>query len=407
MRRLLVVLAVVTLVGAACGGDETAEEPADTTAAESPAGGETVTVEVDARSDEIPMGTISYFPDTVTLRPGDTVKFHSNDTEPHSVTFGTIVDAGIKAFKSLPPEALQGPPDPSKMPPELAALEEKIPSMLPEGPGDANQVSVNPCFLASGDPPEDPATPCPKMVQPEFDGKHAIYSSGYLPDDAEFTVNLADDIAPGEYSWFCTLHRFGMTGTLTVVPEGQEVPSADEVEQAGDKQREEIVAKLKPQHERLEKTTPDKASAGAPPLEGEEEVPAQLLAFYPEELSVPADTPVTWTVFGFHTVSFNAPEDAVGSVTKAPDGTFHVNEKAVAPAGGPGAPPPPEGEPKPDAKPIVVDGGRFDGTGFRSSGMIPSFGPPGYQYKLTFTKAGSYPVRCLIHPDMKGTVKVT
>ena len=29
-----------------------------------------------------------------------------------------------------------------------------------------------------------------------------------------------------------------------------------------------------------------------------------------------------------------------------------------------------------------------------------------FGYKLTFTQAGTYPFRCVIHPDMEGTVKV-
>ena len=54
-----------------------------------------------------------------------------------------------------------------------------------------------------------------------------------------------------------------------------------------------------------------------------------------------------------------------------------------------------------------MDAGTWDGTGFLSSGIIVSFPPaPLYQYKVTFSKAGTYKYVCLIHTDMQGTVKV-
>jgi plastocyanin len=403
-RRLATALVVLAVLAAACGDDDTSTVgggDTETTGAEGEKG-RTVTVEVDGKSDEVDIGNIAYFPDAVTVHPGDTVEFHSNDTgEPHTVTFGTLVDEGLGAGKDLPPDT---PED--QLPAAVKALDEKLPPLLPEGPGDANQLSANPCFVAAGG--ELPAdTACPKTPQPAFDGKHLLYNSGYLPDDATFEVQLAKDLAPGTYNFFCLLHRQGMTGAITVVPEGQKAQSADEVKAAGDKKLAGFVSQIKAQNEGLADTPPDQPIAGAPPEEGEEGVPALLLTFNPEDVSVPAGSSVTWSVFGPHTVSVNPPEDAVGVMVRAPDGTFHANEKALAPTGGPGAPPPSGGEPSPDAKPILIDGGRFDGSGFRSSGFIPSFGPPGYQYKLTFTKAGTYEVRCQVHPDMEGTVKVT
>lgn len=410
-------MAVVALFGAACGDDDDDTTTTATTEAGGEGGAEEVTVEVDGKADDFEMGTLAYFPDAVTVHPGTTVSFHSNDTgEPHTVTFGTVVDKGIEAGKRLPEPEGEGPPDPSKLTPDqkaaladVEALDEALPTMLPEGPGDANQLSANPCFVAGDTPPGDTEKPCPEMTeQPVFDGTHAVYSSGYMPGDETFEVELADDLAPGTYNFFCLLHRQGMTGSVTVVPEAQKAQTAEEVEQAGEKKLDELIAKLRPQAEEGANAPLERASAGAPPPEGEEELPALLLAFGPKELAVPVGTAVTWSVAGPHSVSFNVPEDAVGVMTKAPDGTFHANEKALAPAGGPGAPPPEESEgpPDPKAKPVLIDGGRFDGEGFRSSGFIPSFGPPGYQYKLTFTKTGTFEVRCTIHPDMKGTVKV-
>jgi plastocyanin len=38
---------------------------------------------------------------------------------------------------------------------------------------------------------------------------------------------------------------------------------------------------------------------------------------------------------------------------------------------------------------------------------VLSFPPALFTYKVTFTKAGSFPYICVVHPDMKGIVNVT
>jgi plastocyanin len=48
-----------------------------------------------------------------------------------------------------------------------------------------------------------------------------------------------------------------------------------------------------------------------------------------------------------------------------------------------------------------VDAGRWDGSGFLSSGV-----QPGGTYTVTFTRPGTYPYACLIHPRMVGEVVV-
>jgi hypothetical protein len=58
---------------------------------------------------------------------------------------------------------------------------------------------------------------------------------------------------------------------------------------------------------------------------------------------------------------------------------------------------------------LVVDGGTWDGAGFRSSGFPICLGgdcPPA-RFSLTFTKPGTYRYACLLHPAMIGTVVVT
>ena len=49
-----------------------------------------------------------------------------------------------------------------------------------------------------------------------------------------------------------------------------------------------------------------------------------------------------------------------------------------------------------------------DGNAFKSSGGVGSDPESGLlQYTVTFTKAGSYPFVCLVHPKMGGVVQVS
>jgi len=389
MRKFLTVPAVlvlVALIGAtACGKSKSSSSTATTESG----GGQKVTVSVDAKSDTFKTAYTAFFPNDVTLHPGDTVDFKEVWTgEPHTVTFGTLIDTGLAAADKAGPNATDEP-----------AELKKVPDILPAGPGDAVQTTGQPCFLATGDPPTGGAA-CPKVAQPDFDGKHTLYNSGFLAEGDTFSMKLAKDLAPGTYRYFCVIHREGMEGKITVVPKDQKAQSATEVEAAGKARQAAIDTKLKAVFDTFPTLTAANALAGG----ASQDAPDGFLAeFGPNSVSVPVGGTVTWDVQGPHTVAFNATEDAVGAIAKAPDGSVHLNIKAFAPAGGPGVAP---GAPPP-TKPTVVDGGKWDGTGFRNSGIMLGFGPPGIlKFKLTFTKAGTYQMRCLVHPDMKGTVKV-
>ena len=100
MRRavLCVVVAVFSLGVAACGGS-------------SGSSAQTRTVQVDNTTGKYNGSFLAYFPNDVTVHPGDTVDFHENWTgEPHTVTMGTLVDAGLKAVQAAGPNAQNGPP---------------------------------------------------------------------------------------------------------------------------------------------------------------------------------------------------------------------------------------------------------------------------------------------------------
>ena len=404
LRRLVALLALTAIVAASCGDDDDDSDATGTATTTEQGAGEAgqVAVDIDADTDEPNAFFFAYFPDEVRVHPGDTVVYRSNFTgEPHSITFGTFIQPAIKAVENATPEQLAA----DEPPPEFQAL---FPySMLPEGPGDANQVSANPCFVVSGEMPKDTTKPCEVREPAPFTGQEVFYNSGFLPDGETFEVELADDITPGSYQGFCMLHLTEMISTITVVPEAQDVPSADEVTREAEQQRQALLAHAEEHAAKAEAgAKPGEVLAGDPPEEeGAEEGPpkpnttAGIAQFTPAEISVKSGESVTWNVNGPHTVSFNAPEDARVFIQKDSQGNTHVVEKALAPAIF-NVPPPPEGEP--EGPPPTVDVGSWDGTGFASTGFTFGGG-----FKVTFTKPGTYQYACLIHPDMEGTVTVT
>lgn len=356
------------------------------------AANQTLTVNVDGKAPKFNAAFLAYFPNQVTVRPGDTINFKENWTgEPHSVTMGMLIDQTIPAAKQAGPNGK--PP----------AAFENLPVMLPEGPGDANQGAAQPCFLTTGSPPKQGPQACPKAAQPDFNGKQAYYSSGFLPEGKTFAVKLADDIAPGTYNYYCNLHGPDMSGTITVQAKGAAIPTAKSVEDQGTAQRDTLISKVQPAY--------DGAKAGKSPIPGNlagfglpDDHTALVNEFIPQTINAKVGEKVTWSVLGPHTISFNAPADAgPPPVIVAPDGAVHVNPKALAPTNSPAPPPPPNGPPS--QKPVVVDGGSYDGAAFKSSGFFAP-GPTQYQYAVTFTKAGTYNYKCLIHPGMDGVVKV-
>lgn len=406
-KRRWMALAIPLLLVTACGDDDDDEgadgaEATTTTAADAGtddgAGGPaTFDVQVDAAFDSFTVAALAYFPSELTVHPGDTVDFSSVFSgEPHTVTFGTLVTDGLA--NSDPETGEEGP--------ELAS----VPALLPDGPGDAIQAAAQPCFLAEGAPPESgDACSADEQEQPAFDGTQTYYNSGFLADGDVFSVPLSDDIAPGDYSFFCTLHRGGMTGTLSVVGADEEADAPEDVESAGADALDAMEAELAPVAEAMQQgLLPPfitEAAPGSVIAGGSTETSAGIVSeFGPETIDIAAGDTVTWTVLGPHTVSFGASEAQRAAIARAPDGSVHVNPESFGPAGGEGQPPPDESAPP--GPPIDFGGATYDGTGFLNSGIILSFPPQLYSYSATFSTPGSYEYFCLVHPDMTGTVNV-
>lgn len=388
LRRVVTVLPGLMMAVGACSSKTSAGET-----------GPTRSVSVDARTPRFNGAFLAYFPNQIAVHPGDTVAFRSvYNGEPHTVTMGALVDKGLAAAKASDPN---GAP-----PPEFASL----PVLTPQtSGGDIHQNAANPCFLAAGSPPSDAENrPCAQVPQPAFDGTQSYYSSGFLPPDAVFRVKIAPATKPGTYSYYCSLHGPRMSGSIVVKAKGSSTPSASEVTRQGRAQLDGIVAKLA--------RADAEAKAGRARLAGNlagldlPGVPGAFISqYYPAAIHTGIGQKVTWTFIGVHTVSFGVPADANTVFVRPPEGGLRINPKAALPAGGPGEESLPESATAAPAgaPPQIIDGGTYAGNGFKSSGVVESFPDPGLAgYSLTFTKAGTYPYLCTIHPGMGGVVFV-
>ncbi|MEY2432594.1 MAG: hypothetical protein QOC92_2319 [Acidimicrobiaceae bacterium] len=407
-KRAICAMTVALLVFAACSNDKPKTQASAGSSA-STADASTVTVQVDNKSGAFNFEAIEYYPKDLTVAQGSTVKFHSNFRgEPHTVTVGDSINKGVKIFEGLTPEQQNGPP-----PPEVAAL--KIPFVVPDNADFSNPAAVKlnqsaaqPCVVKAGEfAPE--ADPCSTKTADSFDGTQSFFNSGLLKDDQTFALKLTDSIPTGTYTFICLFHGPEMSGKINVVAKGDStVQNAAAVDAAGKKQLDDEVAKVQPELDKAKTDAkPGEVKAGV----GPQDLKAGAMEFVPSSVSIPVGGSVTWNL-SFHTVSFNAPEDARPDITQDADGTWHFNAKSFTAAGFTPPPPPagdggnggPPASDAPPPPPTNVDGGTFDGSGFYNSGSFESEGD--LLFKLTFSKAGTFNYICLIHPDMKGTVKV-
>ncbi|MBA2529482.1 MAG: hypothetical protein H0V19_05880 [Euzebyales bacterium] len=378
--------------------------------------GESRQVLVDYVHDEVASSFISYFPKDVTVHPGDTVVFRQEWTgEAHSVTMGAMVDEMMAVVGPLIEKYGDSPEEPPR---KVIKEYERAIAPLPEmiffeaDDFEVNQNAGQPCYLDSGRPPKDPDTPCDDadQEQPPFDGRQSYYNSGFIPYEGpqgnEFTVQLADDIEPGVYNYYCNLHGPFQAGTITVAEPDAAIPSQEEVSRQA---RTEIEAQAAPLVDAFD-AAPREGEAKIygmtvePPLAGwGTEAPgphSSINEFIPEAIEVEAGEPVTWTFVGGHTVSFKVPE-YFAQIVVEDDGTVVYTEEAWQPVNSPAPPEPPKGEPEGPPEPVLVDAGEWEGNEFISSGLQGEI-----QYRLTFTEPGTYSYACLIHPQMVGSVEV-
>jgi plastocyanin len=378
------------------------------------AAGQGFTVNVDS-SNKAPgqnESFLSYFPAVTKVHAGDSVTFHYvGPGEPHTVTFGTLVNNAVSlAHKYGKQLQGNGPP-----PAPFLAADSQIPGLLPQGPGDAVQSAANPCYQASG--PVGTATcPLSQHEEPDFTGTYAYYNSGWLQGGQKWTIHLSSSTAPGTYAFMCLLHREFMSGALKVVPSSTTVASPAAQFAAGQKTLASGEAQLVAAAQALAKGEPPvpnlKVPGQNPVIAGSGNPQAQISGdideFGPKVVKIPVGGSVTWYVIGVHTITFNSNKTNDDIHAVAPDGTQHINVAAASPAGGPGEPAPPKTIPPKGFHFKVTASSSWNGSGFHNSGIFANSSPPGFieGYKLTFTKGGTYHYICTVHDFMKGTVIV-
>ena len=380
---------------------------------------EAITVRVDYDHDEFATQFIKYFPERVQVHPGDKVIFSQDWTgEAHTVTFGTLVDEALAITKPLFEEWGQVPED--QIPPEVLGAYFAAECSLPilhgceEGPpeqsegeedtGAINQIIAQPCLVEQGPVPEE--GPCPNQELGPFDGTEAYYNSGFIGLETEgqniFELTISDSIEPGEYNFFCSVHGSFHSGTMEVVPSDQSIPEPSEVNV---QTRQELNDVVEPFRQVYERANEGQFVFGGEAFTGnfsglmDERVEGLLNEFIPGTIEAEVDEPVTWLMFGPHSISFDVPE-YFPIYERMDDGTIRANEDVYLPAGGAPA------VEEPDSfDPIVVDGGTWDGSDFWSSGVL--YSDAYVQYTLRFSTPGTYRYACLIHPPMVGTIVVS
>jgi plastocyanin len=420
-------VALVALMSALAGGCGNGSDGGG--AAAPGEGGEERTVLVDYRHDEFASAFLRYYPSKVQVRPGDAVRFKQAWTgEPHSVTMGKVVDSMFEVGERFEKydseeEALAGGETPESIASFLSAAA-PVPGMTAYSGFDIYQPGAQPCYVGAvedvpkwSDPDTeqvDPAAVCPEggKVQPAFTGRQGLYNSGFIAPTGTsantFVVPVAEDAEPGTYRYFCNYHWTSMSGTIEVVAKDAAIPSQQAVSRQA---RTEIDRDAKVALSKVQEAQAKKLGAKIDDLQlplagrtGDDAFAVTINEFLPRKITTRVGQKVTWTFDGItHTVSFNVPKYfPIFTVEK--DGKVVRDPQSFEPVAWDVPPAPHQGDDGADEpEPRHVDVGSWDGKGgFHSSGAFD----PGETFAVTFTKPGSYPFACVLHPQMVGTLEV-
>jgi plastocyanin len=127
-------------------------------------------------------------------------------------------------------------------------------------------------------------------------------------------------------------------------------------------------------------------------------------AFFPSAVKIHVGDSVSWGINGFHTVTFLAKGQAVPPL---------IITNAASPISGKldfaGAPFFFNGQPRREVNPAAgapAGSTTYSGSGYLNSGLPEETSGPPKPFVVKFTKAGTYTFHCLVHPGMKGVVKV-
>ncbi len=340
-------------------------------AAFAPPSPQNLTVLVGAGQDTVAI--LGFFPETTSIRAGDTITWKMNSDVIHSVSFGG--------------EELIG--------------EELVP--IPGG--GATDVMLNPQIAFSTSPPGAPVETY-NGARPANSGimKNVPLGPG-APLNDTFTVTFD---APGVYGYVCQIHPFAMRGEVVVEEAtAQDVPSQAEIDALAEAELTPLLAQIDTIKAEADKTEtqvsgPDGSSiwrVQAGGLSRDDRV--ELLEFLPKDIVIQEGDTVVWTSPNFHNVAFHPgrmhPEWVMPEPQEKGPPVLVMNPEVVFPA-----------------RPAAA----FDGTGYWSAGLIGIGDYPardglrsltgGSTFIMNFSKAGTYKYMCAFHREfgMEGTVTV-
>jgi plastocyanin len=112
-------------------------------------------------------------------------------------------------------------------------------------------------------------------------------------------------------------------------------------------------------------------------------------AFFPSQLTIHVGDSVSWTIAGFHTVTFLSNQPPPAFITPGPGPGELTLGPAFFPIG-----------------PIGEDNSVSYGGAAQISSGTPLEGPDAPPFRVTFTAPGMFDYLCMVHPGMVGTVTV-
>ena len=366
----------------------------------------TLTIQADYAHDEFAGSLFGFFPNKVTVKPGMTLKFHQTWTgEPHTVTLGTRVTELAAPFR----DELDGYFNTGELggePEGYEGFSNGLPFFFSEQ--GVNQTAAQPCLARTAAQLPADGSACPNTTLAPFDGTEVYYSSGFIPFEGSrgntFDLPISSDTKPGTYLYYCNLHGAPMGGEITVTADGAASKQSALNRQAkreADRMAEALLEVYRDEKAGRAKFKGNIAGSGD---ERTADVFGVVNEFTPRTIRAAVGEKVTWTMIG-HNLSFNVPPYAPIFIVKD-GGEVAFNNQLDEPAGGwPGRAPPLSDDPDaPPPRPVHVEAGNFDGSGgFKSNGTGWATGDT---YSITFTKKGTYPYACIVHPGMIGKVVV-
>lgn len=365
-------------------------------------GGRQISATIRDRDHRFNSVLLSFFPSRVPLHPGDAVNFEVRDSgEPHTVALGKLVERAITALGTL--GLTEGIKTIESLP-QMRKLPSVFPNTIEETPR-VNASAADRCFLDRGAPAVSTtggAQACAQGQQPAFDGTQEFYSSGFLEEGEPFRVKLSSDIRPGTYSFMCLVHRSSMIGSIEVRPTEVERPPVANIRQLARDEENEVAGTLEQPARRAAARNDDGVLAGTGPVGRSRGL---LSSFIPEQAKVSTGEPLTWELYGMHSISFDPSRDAQEGVLIEDGEGVRINPDGWDPVES--SPPPAAALSFPPTMPSVeIDGGSYPGEGAFSSGILRATAPAVVKYTLRFEGAGTYRYRCLVHPRMRGRVVV-